>query len=398
MRIVVSNSYQDRRGGAETYVERLLALLESAGHDVIAVFDVEPEPGAPRLAVPPGVQSFTVESDGLDATLKAINARDDAIVLANSLDSPLVAADRRIERPLAFYAHTYVSSCINGLRINRRPTPHPCDKVFGPGCLVSYFPRQCGGRSPLTMITAYRSEVGFRRRLADFDLVIANSEAVGRQLQNAGIAAETLHPFIDDEAGTPRTDWRREDRRSLVFLGRFEDYKGGDGLLSALPIVVQCLDVPVHLTMAGDGSQRERWRHRAEQMMASDARISVTFPGWLAEDMVREVLDASDVIVVPSVWPEPFGLVGLEAARYGLPAASFNVGGIPEWLADGDNGHLADGLSCSPQSLANAIVLCLKDIGHFTALSAGAVRRRSRFSSAGHVHRLIGLLDGIRIQ
>ena len=52
-------------------------------------------------------------------------------------------------------------------------------------------------------------------------------------------------------------------------------------------------------------------------------------------------MKASRLLVVPSVWPEPFGSVGMAAARCGVPAAAFAVGGIPQWLHDGVNGHLA---------------------------------------------------------
>lgn len=38
-------------------------------------------------------------------------------------------------------------------------------------------------------------------------------------------------------------------------------------------------------------------------------------------------------LVIPNLWPEPFGLVGLEAAQYGVPAVSFAVGGIPYALS-----------------------------------------------------------------
>ena len=52
---------------------------------------------------------------------------------------------------------------------------------------------------------------------------------------------------------------------------------------------------------------------------------------------------SADLLVVPSLWPEPFGLVGLEGARSRLPAAAFAVGGIPDWLRSGVNGYLAPG-------------------------------------------------------
>ena len=55
------------------------------------------------------------------------------------------------------------------------------------------------------------------------------------------------------------------------------------------------------------------------------------------------LLAQSDLLVLPSLWPEPFALVGLEAARHRLPVAAYAVGGIPDWLTSGENGYLAPG-------------------------------------------------------
>jgi len=63
--------------------------------------------------------------------------------------------------------------------------------------------------------------------------------------------------------------------------------------------------------------------------------------------------------VMSSVWPEPFGAVGLEAMRYGLPVVAFDAGGIKEWLIDNVNGFLVPHMDRS--RFANRVEQLLQD-------------------------------------
>ena len=100
----------------------------------------------------------------------------------------------------------------------------------------------------------------------------------------------------------------------------------------------------------------------------------------------------SDLLVVPSTWPEPFGLVGPEAGLHGLPAAAFAVGGVPEWLSDGVNGHLAPGDPPSAAGLARAIVECLREPAELARLSRGAREMALRFELDAHLETLVRIL------
>jgi len=395
MRIVVTTRHWSRVGGAEAYVERLLQMLVEAGHDVVVVFDLNRHSSGPGVAIPEGVETHCIEIEGRDAVIGAINAMEDAIVFANSIESPLFTRNRAVRHPVALYVHDFVATCISGTRLHRRPTPAPCGKTFGPACLVHYFPRRCGGLSPLTMLTSYRRQELNRRTLSTFELVIANSAAVALHLGRSGIKATVLHPAMCKRPGLPRTGFVDESRRSLTFVSRFEDYKGGGHLLSALPRVATRLGVPVHVTMVGDGRKREEWERDAAAIARRFPAITVRFTGWLPEEGVARIYEASDLLVIPSLWPEPFGLVGLEAARFGLPSAAFAVGGIPEWLSDGVNGRLAGGHSCSRVDLADAIVRCLADVEDYRRLSTGAVDRRAMFAPEAHLRSLESLLESV---
>jgi glycosyltransferase involved in cell wall biosynthesis len=98
---------------------------------------------------------------------------------------------------------------------------------------------------------------------------------------------------------------------------------------------------------------------------------------------------------MPSLWPEPFGLIGPEAGLSGVPSAAFAVGGIPEWLRDGVNGHLAPADPPSAAGLAEAIVRCLREPEEYSRLCAGALTAARAFSVKEHIRRLTDIFNEV---
>src|SRR5438034_1221443 len=62
--------------------------------------------------------------------------------------------------------------------------------------------------------------------------------------------------------------------------------------------------------------------------------------GWVTGEERWRWLRTASLLAVPSTWPEPFGLVGLEAAALGVPTIAFDVGGVRDWLRPDENGFL----------------------------------------------------------
>ena len=70
--------------------------------------------------------------------------------------------------------------------------------------------------------------------------------------------------------------------------------------------------------------------------ISGDGRV--TYAGYRTD--VHSIYASSDIVVVPSQWDEPFGLINIEAGVAGKPVVATRVGGIPEIIEHGINGFL----------------------------------------------------------
>ena len=212
------------------------------------------------------------------------------------------------------------------------------------------------------------------------DLMVAGADDPSDQTSSAAVDLQSSRPSL-------REEWR------LLFIGRLTELKGPQLLLDALAHVRRQYRGRVHVVMIGDGDARADLEQRARSICGQDAGLSVQFAGWLEEADRAVHLREADLLVVPSVWPEPFGLVGPEAGLHGVPAVAFRLGGIPAWLEDGVNGHLAPGRLPRAKPLADAIVRSLADPAHHARLRAGAVSAARRFTLTRHLEQLLPVLE-----
>lgn len=388
MRILIATWSARRVGGTENYLHALLPALRQAGHEVALFVERDVPAHREPIVDDPAVP---VHAGAPDA---ARGWRPD-VVYAHGLEDPAREADLLRAAPAVLFVHSYYGMCISGTKTLQWPTVRPCAHALTPLCLLRYYPRRIGGRSPVTMLRRYREQ---RRRLAlmrDYRALVTHTDHMRRELLRHGHdpARTAAIPFLvppppaGDVFPPPAAPpWR------LLFAGRMDRLKGGDYLLDALPRVRDGCG-PVHVTMAGDGPERGAWRERAAALEAAHADITIDFPGWLAAAAMARAWRDAHLLVVPSLWPEPFGSVGPEAGHRGRPAAAFDVGGITDWLTDGRTGHLAPGNPPTRAGLADAIVRCLADPARYASLAAGARAMAGRYSAPAHLNALLPILE-----
>lgn len=381
MRIAVLTWGSRRVGGAETYLGTIVPAFRRHGHEVLFFHEVEGPADRERLAFDAGVPFISVEAKGPDAALAQLKAWRPDVLYTHGLLEPALEARTFDIAPAVFFAHAYYGACISGTKAFSAPVREPCGKPFGPACLLHFYPRRCGGLSPVTMVTDYRRQRKRFELLKNYRAILTHSVHMQREYERyPGLmgrvqtsfyalgVSDLLAPFDDVSRPAPRLD--RTIR--LVFASRIDPLKGGDVLLEALPLVAASLGRPVRLDVAGDGPRHANLRTLADELTRRHPAVNVTFHGWCGEAALRELFDSVDLLVVPSLWPEPYGLVGIEAGSRGLPAAGFDVGGITDWLKDGINGCVAPGNPPTAQGLAGAIARCVENDARLSKLRTGA--------------------------
>jgi glycosyltransferase involved in cell wall biosynthesis len=143
------------------------------------------------------------------------------------------------------------------------------------------------------------------------------------------------------------------DKKLIVAAGYFIPEKGLSDLLKAAAKVRETRKDVVFI-LVGDGPLERQLKEEAHSLGIDDI---VRFTGLRFD--VDRFMSASDAVVVPSTWQEPAGLVVVEAMATSRPVIASRVGGIPEYLSEGEAGLLVE--PGNPTQIAEAILKILND-------------------------------------
>ena len=403
MRIAIVNWTSRKVGGAEIYLDTIASQLERFGVSIAFVCEVDAPENRARISLPRDCPIWCVSTLGATSVLRLLRSWQPDLLYCQGLSSPALEREMVRLAPAMLFAHGYYGTCISGAKTWQFPSSRVCAKRFGWRCMLHYYPHRCGGLNPLTAVNQYRRQSARLETLRRYRGIIVASEHMRREYLGHGIAHNHIHKL---PMPLPGRDGRLPDRQTyrhslhgiskirteLLFVGRMHHLKGGVLLLEALPIVSRYLRHPVRLVLAGDGPELLIWQKLAKKIEIGNPDIEIEFVGWRESEALVQMFESSDLLVVPSLCPETFGLIGLEGGIYGLPAAAFDVGGISEWLHDGQNGHLATDGRPTAAGLADTIAKCVADPIHYSDLCTGAVEIAQNFTVEQHIQSLIDLI------
>lgn len=204
-----------------------------------------------------------------------------------------------------------------------------------------------------------------RRLLKNVDRIFAVSSALKDALEKNGIKnIEVIHNGID------MNEWRvtptiieafvqkhkLEEKKVILFGGRISSLKGGGVMLEALRDIAHSEQSAVLLLLGARDAYVERLERQAREWGIGAHLIST---GWLSGDELHAAYHAADVIVIPSLYLEPFGMIALEAMACGKPVVGSCLGGTIEIVVDGETGYLLNPYDIT--SLARRTVDLLRD-------------------------------------
>lgn len=124
---------------------------------------------------------------------------------------------------------------------------------------------------------------------------------------------------------------------SVVFLGILFPHKGVHDFIQAASQVIK-VETGVHFTIAGGSSDRNYVRRLKKMASGKPLEDRIQFTGFLQNPL--PLIDRADVICMPSLYEEPFGMVVTEGMTRGKVVVAYDTGSIREVIEDGKTGYL----------------------------------------------------------
>ncbi len=233
-------------------------------------------------------------------------------------------------------------------------------------CHLDYYPWSLFARQPTPFVTTLHGRLDLPEHQPVFNTfskipVISISNAQRRPVPQAHWV-RTIHHGLPENLLTPQSA-----RQSyLAVLGRIAPEKGVD---RAIKIATRC-GIPLKIAAKVDRADQEYYDELIKPQITNNPLVE--FIGEISDREKPDFLSGAIGLLVPIDWPEPFGLVMIEAMACGTPVIAYNRGSVPEIIEDGLTGFIVeDELSA------------ISSVGRLSTLNRDAIRKQfeTRFTA-----------------
>lgn len=220
---------------------------------------------------------------------------------SKNLSPAVFSALRPVANRAFFHAHDFFMTCPNGAIYNFQSHTF-CNYCGGSRqCFLS----QCDSRNVVYKYWRFLRHKIFESQIKNFSgtIVLIHEKMRPNFLKNGFPESQC---FVVKNPAVPFTIKRvpAENNQAFIFIGRVSQEKGCLEFLSA----AEKCSVPT--TVIGSGYQERQLQQRFP---------STKFVGWRSKNEIKEIIEQARCVVMPTLYPEPFGLVAVEAVASGIP-------------------------------------------------------------------------------
>jgi glycosyltransferase involved in cell wall biosynthesis len=396
MKILHVNNKFHFQGGSEQYLYAICCELARIGHKNVVVHGgAAGMNGNAMVAAAYHIHGLNDFNGRMRSALREqvrtiIERATPDIVYIHNITNPYLVEAMAEMRPVIKYVHDHEFYCAKGIRIVHDKL---CTTSFLPTCVMNAVRGNgylcMGGRSrPMAVAKTARKMFMNRRVHHGISHFIVAGSFMQQSLISQGYHEDRISviPYFTE---IPRSAVPESGSNTILFVGRISPEKGLEIFLESLLLLEQ--DFRFVIVGEGEPAYVSILKNSVREKKLEE---KVEFAGWVGNSDIGSYLEKSAFLVVPSIWPEPFGIVGIESMAHGRPAVAFDVGGIPDWLDDRHTGFLIERNNI--HDLARRMDLLLRDRELRQDFGRTAYEQASsRFSKEMHLEKLIRVFTDV---
>ncbi len=370
MNILILNDFSEQIGGTERYVNSLKSGFETKKHKVRVFTGNTTYVDSLKKKTIPRLFSLLFNVKYLIQISNLINQTKPDVIIANNIFYELSPSFLAFTHGVPIIMVVHDSQIYAPMALQHLRTGKKCRQTICEGCT------NCMGflKSRLER---------FKRRfhrllLRNIDVYVGNSNFVNQVIKKRGIGKTasfnygiTLLPFT-----------KLKNLNDISYIGRLVEEKGVQDLIRAMPKILS-FNPNAILNITGQGDYKTKLVRMVEELKLKD---KVFFHTGKKHDNIYPTFQKSGVVVIPSIWDEPFCQVGLEAMSVGRPVVASNVGGIKDWLFDGKTGFFVE--PNRPEQIAQRVIDLMSNHQLMLRMSNNATKAAEAYKIERHIDNM----------
>jgi glycosyltransferase involved in cell wall biosynthesis len=389
MNILFIHGSHKEQGGDTVYLNQLVKLLPE--YDITPfLITIEKEKrgysvGINVFSVNKTFHSFTSIAKINEFIKEFINHEKIDLIHLHTVYQPRITRNCLKLRPVVKTPHATDMVC-PGTNKFFTNSEQICNIPFGKHCLLHAYTERCCSRSPQRLFSNYYNVYSEVNEFSDqYRATIVMSDFVKSECIKTGMNPDKIFtvPYF-----TPVVEPTKNinHNKRLLYVGRLTLVKGVHTMIEALAPLLNA-EKDVFLDIIGDGPYRTQL-----EKLVSDYRLTnqVQFHKWKPKAFINEALSKCAMLIFPSIYPEAFGIAGIEAMMHAKPVIGFDVGGVSTWLKNNETGFLVQRGNIS--EMREKVEFLLKNATVYSqmCLIARSVALKE-FSPKVHVKQLISV-------